>query len=251
MRDGSSDFDTYENKLEKLEKPSDAIFHKLRDHKMITQQEKEIFASYIFHMLKRVPKRIERLKEAWPDIYTSVSSEILAWLDTEEIKLSDDDAAHSAKVSAIRGEVEDVLDFYRENYLDSELTLMTMVAESHLGIPQIMANMTWQFFVAPQGYGYITGDDPVFNPGLDKSYSEISFPISTNVALIMSWYNIEQGFFETSPEVVMEVNRRTANNAQHELYYYGSEGWIVELFKVKSDGYYFIYPYSASMFNNL
>lgn len=241
-RDGSKNFDTYENELEKLEKASDAIFRKLRSHQMITQQEKETFASYIFCVFKRVPKSIERLQSSFPRIYASVSSEILDWLDEEEATSVKGNVAQLTRIHAIRDEVQDILEFYRKNLLDSEIRLAGMVAESRLGIPEIMAGMAWQFFVAPLGYGYITGDNPVFTPGLNKPYSEVSFPIATDVALVMSWHNVQQGFIFATPEIVKEINQRTANNAQYELYYSCSERWVVDLAKIKRDGYYLIYP---------
>lgn len=248
-RDGSINYDKYENELEQLEKPSDKIFRKLRNHKMITKQEKLVFAKYIFHMFKRVPKRIERFKEKWPELYNSISSDVIEWLDFEEAITSKDESLRLKNLKSIRNEAKDILAFFRENFLDSELPLRAMALESPSNIPEILSSMTWQFYLAPTGNEYVTGDEPIFNPGLDKLYTEVSFPISKDVVLIMSWYDIEEGFFSATSEIVTEINQRTSNQAQ-KLYSSSPQSWIVDLFNEKRKGYYLIYPYSADMFES-
>lgn len=249
-RDGSIDFDKYENKFEKLEKPSDNIFRKLRNYTMITDQEKEVFSKYIYHMFKRISKRNERFKNNWPKIYTNVSSKAFNFLGLEEANTPKDDLLRLAQIQDARNEAEQHLEFYRENFLDSEIPLQVMVTESHLKIPEGFSAMTWQFYLAPLGYEYVTGDNPIFNPGLNKWHTEISFPISKDVALIMSWHKKnKEGFFLATPEIVMEINQRTLSNAHKEIYSSSLDSGIVDLFKGKRKGYNLIYPYSGNMFD--
>ena len=114
-KDGTVDFDTYENKLEKLEKPSNPIFEKLRQYNMLTVQEKEIFAAYVRLMYKRVPRRKERFRRSWPHVSSSVLSEIAQWLDSEEARTNKADEARFARISELRRELEEARTHYEEN----------------------------------------------------------------------------------------------------------------------------------------
>jgi hypothetical protein len=93
--------------------------------------------------------------------------------------------------------------------------------------------MKWRFFTAPSGHGFLTGDNPVFyfkSLGLGHAASEVSFPISTEVALVASWVeNHREGFFEAPSQVVKELNRRTASFASELVYFWRPESWVVSL----------------------
>lgn len=243
-KDGTINFDAYESELEKLEKPSNPIFAKLRRHNMLTSQEKEDFASYVLLMYKRVPRRKERFRSSWPHVSGSVLSEIAQWLDLEEARTDKSDEARFARISELRRELEEARRHYEENIpVNTGIPLQSLVMESPLGIPTMLSSMTWQFLIAPEGYGFLASDDPVFPAGLDKPYSEISFPISEDIALVMSWYDLDQGFFETTPEVVNEINLRTANRALRQVYYSKAEKWGVDTMEENREGYYLIYPF--------
>lgn len=243
-KDGTIDFDAYENELEKLEKPSNPIFEKLRRYKMLTAQEKEVFASYVHLMYKRVPRRKERFRNCWPHVSSSVLSEIAQWLDLEEARTDEADKARLARISDLCSELEEAREYYGENVpTDTEIPLKSLVMKSPLGIPMMLSSMTWQFLIAPEGHGFLASDDPVFPTGIDKPYSEVSFPISEDVALVMSWYDLDQGFFEATPEVVNEINLRTANRALYQVYYSRAEKWVVDAMEERREGYYLLYTF--------
>jgi hypothetical protein len=246
--DGTVDFDTYEDELEKQEKPSNSVLEKLRRREMITEQEKMVFASYVYLMYKRVPKRKERFTKNWPRVFQSVSSGMTQWLRFEEAITDEADSARLARISELRSELGREMEYYRGHTpIDTEIPLKSLVTKSPLGIPGILSVMTWQFFIAPKGHGFLTSDNPVFYPGLDKPYAEVSFPISKDIALVISRYEIEQGFFVTTPEVVNEINRRTVSGAQYEVYHSSAEKWVLNLMTESREGYYLIYPYPGSL----
>jgi hypothetical protein len=60
--DGTQDFETFENKLELLEKPADSTFQKLRARQGINDDEKLTFATYIILMYRRVVSAREKIK---------------------------------------------------------------------------------------------------------------------------------------------------------------------------------------------
>ena len=250
-KDGAVNFDAYENELEKLEKPSDPIFEKLRQYNILTVQEKEIFASYVHLMYKRVPRRKERFRSSWPRVSSFVLSEVAQWLDFEEARTDKVDEARLARISELRRELEEVRTHYEENTpVNTEIPLKSLVMKSPLGIPTMLSSMTWQFLIAPKGYSFLASDDPVFPTGLDKPYSEISFPISKDVVLVISWYDLDQGFFETTPEVVTEINLRTINRALRQIYHSKAEKWVVDAMEENREGYYLIYPFGKLQLTN-
>jgi len=116
---------------------------------------------------------------------------------------------------------------------DIQMHLRAIPAAQESFLVETLKKMTWHFFIAPQGHAFLTGDNPVFIPeqhGLGKNISELSFPISTNVALVASWHSkLKEGFFKATPQVVKELNRRTAHKASRCLYFSKNLEWVVTL----------------------
>ncbi|CAN5388252.1 MAG: DUF4238 domain-containing protein [Pyrinomonadaceae bacterium] len=249
-KDGVTDFNTYENVLEKLEKPADPVFQKIRNQQMITSDEKTIFASYMIMMIKRVPRRKERAKEIWPSTLDSFeeSSELMQWLNAEEANTDPNDLEKLAKLSRLGAEVRRILEEYREN-IPTEILLKTMVLESAL-LP-VIGDMNWQFFIAPEGYSFFTSDNPVFyfeSFGLNKLYSEITFPISSNIVLAASWHKeLGEGFFPANSETVLEVNRRTASIASMNAYHSRKTSWLVDVLNKQRHRLNLLYSYSGEL----
>ena len=245
-RDGSVDADTYENQLEKLEKPVTPVLRKLRGNKMIAGPEKEVLASYLALMFKRVPTRKDRLEEYWPTIHADVSSELEAEISRLEADIDVSDTTRLEDIALLRDEVQQELALYEgEAPVEGEISRQAIVLPSPLGLPTILAAMTWQFLVAPAGHGFITSDDPVFFTGVRSGYGEGSLPIATDVAVVMCSYPMSEGFFTVSPEVVMEINQRTAMRARREVYFHAAERWVVDMLEEGRDGYCFLGPHLA------
>jgi Protein of unknown function (DUF4238) len=80
-----------------------------------------------------------------------------------------------------------------------------------------ISQMNWQFLIAPDDSKFLTSDNPVFffeGIGLNKPQSEITFPISSTVALAaFGRAGFREGFVTTTTQVVAEINRRTAQSS--------------------------------------
>ena len=100
-------------------------------------------------------------------------------------------------------------------------------------LPSYVTRMKWRFFIAPAGQGFLAGDNPVFYPkrlGIRNPTAQVSFPISTEIALVASWTeNHKEGFFPAPSQVVKEINRRTASFATKALFFCRSEDWVQRL----------------------
>lgn len=243
---GKKDFDSYENKLEKLEKPNDLIFEKIRSHQTITLEEKEAFASYIALMLKRVPLRMKKMGDIFPSF---LENHIKTSTFIQSIKSKDAEIGLTDKQLEKLKEARQQLDARLESYkikTPKHILLESMIKPS--GLTPFFFEMTWQFLVAKDGNSFITGDHPVFffeSFGINKPFSEVTFPISSDVALAMSWHNeLREGFFNATTEAVLEINRRTASCALNFVYHSQKRSWVGQILNKKQHRFNLLYPYS-------
>jgi hypothetical protein len=96
-----------------------------------------------------------------------------------------------------------------------------------------IVSMRWQFFIAPSGHPFLTGDNPVHFPqklGLKHIKAELSFPISSEVTLVASWQmGRVENFVKATPEIVKKINRRIVGNASREIYFCECHEWAANL----------------------
>ncbi len=232
--DGSRDFETFENVLESLEKPANPIFQKLRAYQTISSEEKEVFSRYIILMNRRVEAGRKMIQEFLSKHTYEPSKELFqnaGWPDTPENR------------DFVKQTVQRLAK--KEGYHIQAHNRITALA-SDSALVEELRKMNWIFFVAPKDQFFLTGDNPVFIPdefGLgNKKFSELSFPISTNVVLVASWNkSLKDGFVEAKSQVVKELNRRTVSKASQHAYFSRNSEWVVTLLKKKSYKYLMIY----------
>jgi hypothetical protein len=131
-RDGVVDYETYENILERLEKPADPVIQKIRNRQMITMDEKVILASYIVLMLKRVERRRQKAARMWPSFLEEFesSSDLLRTVDILERDTPSDDTRTLERLKKVRAEIERVLGEYKANpsSVPSEILHKSMIS---------------------------------------------------------------------------------------------------------------------------
>lgn len=98
------------------------------------------------------------------------------------------------------------------------------------GIVEAIRNMKWRFFVAEKGLSYLTCDNPVFffpEIGMGNPGSEISFPVSSDVTLWLSWtVDRKEGYYPVPQSVLKEMNRRVVSNATRYVFSLVDETWV-------------------------
>lgn len=216
--DGTPDFESFENKLESLEKPADPIFQKLRARQMISPQEKYVFACYIVQMHRRVQAGRERVRKLLAQGAYEPSAEIFQKLNLRDLP-------------ATRATVRAVMDSWAQKRgSDIQVHNRITAAANDSILITVLENMVWSFYTAPKGHGFLTSDNPVFISkqfGLGKNVSEVSFPISSDVALVASWSRfLKEGFSETTSQVLKELNRRTVSEASRFVYFSENSQWV-------------------------
>ena len=66
--------------------------------------------------------------------------------------------------------------------------------------------------------------------GIGNPESEVTFPISSHIALWATWrFDLKEGYFPTNSQVVKELNRRTCSTATRFVFHSHMEDWVLPL----------------------
>jgi hypothetical protein len=244
--DGTTDFNSYENALEQLEKPANVVFNKIRNQQQIDENDREIFAQYMALMTRRVPARKDLVEEQFPRV---VEAEKVHIKDLFENALSRVEPSDVQLIELLKNNLKRALqqlDGYKENGMPRAIELRTIVEADMPQVRAAMLRMTWQFFVASHDDRFITADNPVHTlkggVGFTKPYSELTFPVSSRVVLIGSYRNVQPGYVPAPSELVKEVNRRLIATAKTFAYSSQNRKWVVTIMKKSFHHFNLFYP---------
>ena len=95
----------------------------------------------------------------------------------------------------------------------------------------LVYGMTWRIVLADADNRFLTSDNPAsfFEAyGLGKPEAEITFPLSSDMALFASWQGPRERLItvQATPSLVKEANRRVASGAERFLFYHERRDWI-------------------------
>ncbi len=244
--DGTTDFNTYENALEQLEKPANVVFEKIRNRQNLTESDRQIFAEYLTLMTRRVPARKDLVADQFPSV---VEVEKANLEDLFANALSQADPSDSETIAILQKNLaaaRDLLDKYERNGMPRELELRTIVEADMPDVRAAILRMTWQFFVSSDDDMFVTADNPVHTlkggVGFTKPYSELTFPVSFRVVLIGSYRNVCPGYVPASAELVKEVNRRMIATTKTFAYSSRNRRWIITIMKKNFHRFNLFYP---------
>ena len=93
-------------------------------------------------------------------------------------------------------------------------------------------SMKW-VFMESRVDDFLTCDNPVYlGIGIKPPDGELSFPLSSDLALFASWKLAADGVFcVAETQIVNEFNRRTIVSASHHVYYKKDANWARSLVK--------------------
>ncbi len=218
----------------KIEAPANTVLDKIRNQQLVTKADKEVLSDYMVVMLKRVDKGLKRAKEiapkVIPDTFDYVKNEILRLINDKP-----------EKADSLNKSLEE-LDNLRTKYEDEfpiELWYKNITPDTPLKLSEFISSMRWVFLTTDENSPFLTSDNPVFYfewMGIGKQDSEITFPISSTIALHATWnMNFVEGYFNkaTAP-IIKEINRRTASAATRFLYFSKKEKWVQSMLDRKT-----------------
>ena len=213
---------------DQIEGPTVPVLAKVRAMHPITTQEKEVLARYISVMLTRVPKHRKRA-EAWlPEVVEQFRPQLPGLL--EEL------LANAPPATETREQLLEMGHRYLDKFKEEPPSHINvgLVSDKYASI---FANMRWVFYTATTQRGFLTSDNPVFfleGVGLvgkngPSDMVEVTFPISTQVALWATWRGIsgvaDMAYAPATKPIVKEINCRTISAALREVYYASNPRW--------------------------
>ena len=220
------DADVEAGLAETIEGPADLAIKKLLEHKRLTNAERTCLSLHLLTMATRGPRqRRKTLEEIAPLAIAETVKEVRAQIETfgekpgrkaqAEARLEELDTI-AAKFSKLPP--KQIIDRVRTPFASEESL-------------KPVHNMVWRIVPAPSGRFYITCDTPTHISewaGVGTPQSELTFPISKDVALIGSHTGrpgtIE--YLEPQDNLVREVNRRMLNYTERFVFSHRKEGWI-------------------------
>ena len=214
---------------EQVERPGNCVFDKLISDQRIDARERIHAAVYIATMYARVPQRRHEIAKAVPSVAEKVLGELTDaindWMKTNpdprliEQRLKEmEEVSRKVRADPIKGAVVDLI----RSPWASQRVIGTI------------ASMCWRIGRASAPHFFITSDNPVHffkGLGLANARSELTFPISADLALYASWRgHIGSTLaFKAPPRLVKECNRRVAFEATRFVFSRTPESWIATI----------------------
>jgi len=220
------DFEEYLAK--EIEEPANSVLRKIRERKMISAENKIVLSKYMTVMLKRVPRRLQRFKEKAPQVIDKLKEEI----DTKLTSIKNKYPLKADMIEKRRDEARKILARFKESP-PREAWISAIRPEMTPKTVALISQMTWQFFVCEKPYAFLTCDNPVFffeSIGIGHVNSELSFPISSYIALWATWRrDLKEGFVIADRKLIHEINRRTTKIASRFIFFHEDQDWIMKL----------------------
>lgn len=210
---------------ESIENPAKRALQMIRNRSAIGEDERRALAKYMVTLWKRVPKGLEGTQGRLPEVAASIRDDLKSELDAavaERPDLADVIRSRYAEANQalVRYEVDPPRDIWH----------MGLAQEASQRVVESMLSMHWRFLVSDT-HQFLTCDNPVFFfefEGIEKATSEITFPISSTVAL-WATRRVRSGpmYLPALPVGVREVNRRSAQNSTRYVFSMRFESWIL------------------------
>lgn len=213
---------------DEVEGPANPVIQKIRALQPLTAEDKMVLSKYMNVLWKRVPQHREWMKGKAPEIMNPVFERI----DNELVELG---KKYPEKIDLAEKHRRKLQEFrtFKESDLLYDIWLANIPPEKTPQSVEVLSQMTWRFFKTENGGYFITSDNPLFFfrwMGIGKPQSEVTFPITQNIALWATWRtDIHEGYFPARPQVVKEINRRTSSIANQYLFSPRLETWILTL----------------------
>jgi Protein of unknown function (DUF4238) len=211
-----------------VEGPANEVLKAIRSRTAISQRDKEVLAAYMACMLKRVPRGKEWVRELAPGVLRETIEGIERQLD----ELEQQEPERKELWARRRCELASMPTGFAEDLVESAWL-------DHVGpqdSPKVVAalsRMRWQFLTFMRYPAFLSSDNPVFHfrdIGVADIESEVSFPISSSIALWATWRTeLEEGYVPARESWVKQLNRRTASIATRYLFHALEGEWVLPL----------------------
>ncbi len=211
-----------------VEEPTKPVLSKIRARVKISVQDKQTLAAYMICMMIRVPQGKKRIKQIAPSVADKVREEVDRQLNSALLE----EPKQAELVERRRSEAHGMIDKYAKDPPD-DLWFRIIPPDNWQRALAVLGSMTWVFLTFDQYPAFLTSDNPLFyftEKGLSRPDAEVTFPISSHVALWATQRpDLVEGFLPARLQVVKELNRRTASTATRYVFHSTDEAWVLRL----------------------
>lgn len=214
---------------DQVEVPGNRVLDKLRSGNLsLGDEDRRHLSVYIATMLKRVPFHRAKARALAPVVLKNIVSELREQIGeygaagqlspvTATKRLAEVDAVEAKYTIEMPDEVRD--------QINSPWPTREMI--------DLVYSMFWRFIIADGYQYYVVTDNPAFIfecYGLGTKDSELTFPISSGLALFGSWTPVGQSnTTRNGTQFVKEANRRLISAAFRFVYSKEKTNWICKV----------------------
>ncbi len=204
---GNIDYNKFENLLERIEKRSDRVLTKLRKHEILSNADKIKLSTYIWMMINRTPKGKQSVERQW---YNSKQADEFRFRRGLAERFRNPNVPLEQLIDESKK-----IDYAFGPKMPSVLWLNVIPFVGSAA--RSLRRMHWTILVAPESSEFLTCDNPVVfaeTLGLKHTNFELIFPVSSEVALLLSWgENPGDRIDSVQPDVVEDINTAILRNA--------------------------------------
>jgi hypothetical protein len=228
-QDGTIDTNSLEELLQSYEGQIAPVFRKIESHSELTNEEREVFSTFLGLTLTRVPNFRSMIEKYYGRFIkeTSLRMAKRGLFDDIRDELAKDgkpvnEELHAKAVKMMKNGEFDVEVF---PHASIEFFLRSAVDAANL-----FHQMHWIFLLAEGRYPFVTSDNPLaytvpmqdpkssYGVGLGHPKVEVTFPLTQELALFAGWRDFAGLYQRATDATVQTVNKRTIKNAQRFIY---------------------------------
>lgn len=212
-----------------IEGPAQKAIDSIRALRLPAGTEREALAHYIVTMWKRVPAARTRVAATVPQVADTINAEIQQGLD----QIAKDEPELADLAASRKQEVANLIAAYKQNPPDY-FWHHSVGSHATPRMVQGLLEMQWTVLHSESEH-FVSSDNPVFffeSEGIGSPQSELSIPFGSSVALWATRGRPHSpSMLQVDRGVILEINRRSARNAQRFLYTMRESPWAVSFGK--------------------
>ena len=223
----------FDNEVERqlnelVEIPANRVMNKLINQEIFNDTERAQLAIYIATTMKRVPRRRTKALAMLPGVIDNVVSELRTKIQEWAITTVNKNLVQRRLIEL--EEAEESLRTKTPDYIIEQIRLPWANEE----MINLIYTMPWRILKSTGPDYFVTSDNPAYffeGFGLKNLESEITFPITTDIALFASWQGEKNsvGYYFAKKVHIREANRRLISGAERFVFYHQQADWIAKL----------------------
>lgn len=227
---GDIDHDTIENLMAAIEGDAAPIFRKIVNKQLVNESERRTFALFLSFIRLRVPNFRNNIEKSGAEVIKIMMKDIASNEDRFHLMFNDYLQSTGKKINISIDELRNfALDESRYKISTKPIFSLALGLDIAMKLSDIIYNMKWDFLLGTNDHDFLTSDNPlvIHNPadhtgkpvGFLMKDIELSFPITSNIALLAYWS--DDNFIRyrhPKNQLIKDINRRTVINSRRFIF---------------------------------